>query len=367
MTRPNGTLASHRTFVFRPRRSERTSFALQRTAIVEDDVVCDRWHDDGEVDSTSSPKLLALSFKPRRAGGPVRGLNRKARKGSIGKVVVDHFDEVVGELLRREQDAREDERDGVHKMRVATRRLRSALSTYRPVLATNRTEPVRDELSWLGRELGSPRDAEVLCEQLEAAIQSLPRELRMGTVLQALEAELGARHQEAHARLLEVLDSPRYFELLDTLDAMVDDPPLNENASRPATAEADRLVRKTVQRVQKMAIRVEHSPEGVERERALHDVRKAAKRSRYAAESAAPALGRRSKKLARRMKRLQDLLGEVQDSVGSRRLLREIGAVAHLFHDDAFTFGLLYGREEERSRLALEGYEVALHRALRYG
>ena len=157
MTRSNGTVASHRTFVFRPRHSERTSFAFQRTAIVEDDLVLDRGHDDGEVDSTRNPRVLALSSKPRRARGTVRGLNRKARKGSIGKVVVDHFDELVRELLLRDGDAREDERDGVHKMRVATRRLRSALSTYRPVLSTNRTEPVRDELSWLGRELGAPR------------------------------------------------------------------------------------------------------------------------------------------------------------------------------------------------------------------
>jgi CHAD domain-containing protein len=43
-----------------------------------------------------------------------------------------------------------DEPDAVHQMRVATRRLRSALATYRPLLDRERTDPVRQELKWLG-------------------------------------------------------------------------------------------------------------------------------------------------------------------------------------------------------------------------
>ena len=252
-------------------------------------------------------------------------------------------------------------------MRVATRRLRSALATYRPILMSERTEPLRDELKWLGRELGSPRDAEVLRDQLGAAVESLPRELQQGPVVELLEAELSRRHEDAHARLLEALDSPRYFALLDALDALVDDPPFNHDANRPAETEVDRLVRRTVRRVRKMAIRAEATPEGADRERALHEVRKAAKRARYAAESAAPTLGKRFTKLGRRLKRLQNLLGEVQDSVGSRRLLREIGLVAYRAHEDGFTFGLLYGREEERARRAMQSYEPALRKALGAG
>jgi CHAD domain-containing protein len=286
-------------------------------------------------------------------------------KGSAGEVVAGHLGELVDDLLRRDHDVREDVRDGVHKMRVATRRLRSALATYRPMLVTERTEPLRDELRWLGRELGSPRDAEVLQAQLEAAVRPLSREVRTGAVIQLLEVELSSRRREAHTRLLGSLDGPRYSDLLDALDSMVDDLPFNEVACRPAVSEVDRLVRRTVRRVHTMAVRAEASAEGAERDRALHEVRKAVKRSRYAAESAAPALGKRAVKLARRMKRVQDLLGEVQDSVGSRRLLREIGAVAYAAHDDAFTFGLLYGREEERSRYALQGYHRALRKALR--
>ena len=173
------------------------------------------------------------------------------------------------------------------------------------------------------------------------------------------------RQETAHARLLVALDGPRYSDLLAALATLIDDPPLNDAAILPALSEVDRLVQHSVRRVQRMAARADASAEGADRERALHDVRNAAKRARYAAESAVPVLGKRSTKLARRMKRLQDLLGGLQDSVGSRRLLREVGAVACLSHDEAFTFGVLYGREEERSRLVQERYERVLRVALR--
>ena len=131
--------------------------------------------------------------------------------GSTGRLVVGYLDELVKDLVRREHDAREDQREGVRKMRIATRRLRSALATYRPVLRTEQTEPLRHELRWLGRELGLPRDADVLREQLDAAMQSLQGTVRMSAVIQLLEVELGMRHEAAHARLLEALDSPRYW------------------------------------------------------------------------------------------------------------------------------------------------------------
>ena len=284
------------------------------------------------------------------------------RDGSVGEVLARHLGEVVHDLRRRDHDAREDVHDGVHKMRVATRRLRSILATYRPILLSERTEPLRSELKWLGQELGSPRDIEVLQAQLDAAVDSLPVEVRMGAVIQLLQVELRSRRQAAHAHLLVAFDQPRYTVLVEALDAVVDDPPFDELARRPAVAEVDRLVGRTVRRVHKLAVQADALAEGADRDVALHEVRKAAKRSRYAAESAVPALGKRATKLARRMKRVQDLLGEVQDSIGSRRLLREIGMVAYLAHEDAFTFGLLYGREEERARNAMRDYPLALRK-----
>lgn len=49
------------------------------------------------------------------------------------------------------------------------------------------------------------------------------------------------------------------------------------------------------------------------------------------------------------MKSLQSMLGDHQDSVMARETLRELSAVAHAAGESAFTYGLLYGREERRA------------------
>ena len=68
--------------------------------------------------------------------------------------------------------------DAVHKMRVAVRRLRSALATYRRLLDRDETDALRDELKWLGGVLGPVRDAEVIRDHLDAAVQAEPASLR---------------------------------------------------------------------------------------------------------------------------------------------------------------------------------------------
>ena len=77
---------------------------------------------------------------------------------------------------------RQDLPGGVHKMRVATRRLRNALATHRPLLDRDVTEPVRDELKWLAGALGDARDAEVLQARLVGELDELARPAVRGPV-----------------------------------------------------------------------------------------------------------------------------------------------------------------------------------------
>jgi CHAD domain-containing protein len=90
-------------------------------------------------------------------------------------------------------------------------------------------------------------------------------------------------------------------------------------------------------------------PEGEERDRAMHDARKAAKRARYAAEVARPALGKAAKRFGKRMKAVQSVLGDHQDSVVAREALRELAVRAHAAGETTFVWGLLHGREEARA------------------
>jgi CHAD domain-containing protein len=238
----------------------------------------------------------------------------------------------------------------VHKMRVAMRRLRSALATYRPVLDREQTDPVRDELRWLAQQLGDARDTEVLREHLLERVADEPAELVMGRVKQAVDGRLRTRYRDAHARAVEALDDERYFRLLGTLDRLVAAPPLT-GADRAAAKVLPGLLRRDWKRLRNRA-RTALDAEPAERDPALHETRKAAKRVRYAAESAAGTLGGKADKLAKRAKHLQNVLGANQDAAVFRPELRQLAVQAQLDGGNAFSYGRLHALEQWRAEQA---------------
>jgi CHAD domain-containing protein len=296
-----------------------------------------------------------------RIPGPARP--RLTPKSVAGTVAVRHLQEQIDELILRDRGARIDAPDAVHKMRVATRRLRSALATYRPLFDSRRTEPTRQELAWLGTALGKPRDAEVLRDRLRAHVSELADELVLGPVTARIDNEMNERHRAAHAELVQALDSDRYLRLLDELDELVADPPFTDQARRPAVRELPRLVARACRRVDRAATAAEQSETPADRAVRLHDVRKAAKRARYAAESVVPVFGKAAVRLAARMEKLQEILGEHQDSVVSRRVILELAVAATGAGENGFTFGLLYAREANIAESAQRTYRRTLRAA----
>lgn len=278
---------------------------------------------------------------------------------SVGEFFLLRVRQQVVVLREQEPRVRRDEDDSVHKMRIAVRRLRSALSTYRPVLTPGATDALRGELRWLGVELSAARDAEVMRARLEDLVKEQPVELVMGPVAKRVDTEMSARYQAGRERALGSLDSPRYAELLSAVDALVAAPPFDERAAGTAHDELPRLLARELRRVERRADAAGRVTDPGLRGEALHETRKAAKRLRYAAESAVPAFGRRAQKLGKRAKRVQDVLGEHQDTVVARSTLRELGAMAYLEHENGFTFGRLHALEESRAgQLVVEYAEV---------
>ncbi|GGJ37546.1 CYTH and CHAD domain-containing protein [Streptomyces brasiliensis] len=244
---------------------------------------------------------------------------------------------------------RRDEYDSVHSMRVATRRMRSAFRSYGKILDRTVTDPVGEELKWLAAELGVDRDREVLTDHITSALGDLPRTLVSGPVRTRLRTWANARRGGSRRRLIGVLDSKRYLTLLDTLDALVADPPLRAAAAGKPEKVIAKVVRKDFARLSALVEQAIDLTPGQDRDLALHEARKKAKRARYAAEAATPALGDPAADLTKSMKSLQTLLGDHQDSVMVRLTLRELAAVAHAAGESSFTYGVLYGREEQRA------------------
>jgi CHAD domain-containing protein len=326
------------------------------------EAVSSRLEEAGLTPSQSSSKLarvLADIPDPRRASAP----DEMSRRATAGAVLLAHLREQVDQLIIRDRGARADEPDAVHEMRVATRRLRSALATYRPLLDRGRTDPVRAELKWLGQVLGGSRDAEVLLWRLQDLVSAQPAELVLGPVGCRVDQELRDRHRAAQADLVAVLDGARYIRLLDALDDLVANPALTARAGKRAHKQLPALVGRAARRVDQAAQAVADAPTPQARDQRLHKVAKSAKRARYAAESAAPVVGKPATRLGDRMTALQDVLGEHQDSVAVRALLLELATAAHLNGENGFTYGLMYEQERAIADEARRAYRPALRRA----
>ena len=212
-------------------------------------------------------------------------------------------------------------------MRVAIRRLRSALSTCRPFLDRSATDPLRDELAWLAEALGEVRDAEVrrvrLDESVDALVEDRPEvDWAAERVRTALWSPLVEEHDRARGVLHEVLTSERYARLVDRLRRLVADPPWTDKASKRVRGAYLRRTRRELDRVHlrmEAALDPVHTPD--ERAAALHEARKATKRARYAVEPLRPIYGNPAETLTKRLKKLQSALGQHQDTVVTRDYL----------------------------------------------
>ncbi|MGH3356826.1 MAG: CHAD domain-containing protein, partial [Nocardioidaceae bacterium] len=311
------------------------------------------------------PSKLSRVLGDRIPKTSSRTQGRLRRGGSAASVVHARLGEQVAELKVRDPQVRRDLPDAVHKMRVAMRRLRSALATFRPLLDTSVTEPLREELKWASGVLGEARDAEVMHERLRSMITAQPPELVLGAVNRRVDDELGRAYRDAHAASVDAMDSQRYLTLLGDLDALVAEPPWTARAEQPARDVLPARVQNDWKRLRRRVSMADNAPSQTERDQRLHDVRKAAKRVRYAAETLIPIYGDSAEQLANATKQVQSVLGEHQDSVVTVPVLRQLGVQAHLDGDNGFTYGLLLAHEQGRTAETETRYAVVRDKASR--
>lgn len=263
------------------------------------------------------------------APGKKRGAGSAKDPVTAGDHVLAYVRAQRDAIVELDPAVRQDVEDSVHSMRVATRRMRSTFKSYGKVLDRAVTDPIGEELKWLAGELGVDRDREVLTERLTSALDDVPGTLVSGPVAERVSIWAGDKPGGASGRLIGVLDSRRYLALLDTLDALISDPPLLKAAGKKPGKVIAKAVKKDFGKVSALVEEAVELEPGTDRDVAIHEARKKTKRTRYAAEAAGPALGKPAKSMVKSMKSLQNLLGEHQDSVMARQTLRELSAVAH--------------------------------------
>jgi CHAD domain-containing protein len=281
------------------------------------------------------PQATAAADPPPPAavspGDPVRLVVREALR------------RYVRDLLTQDVVVRRGGDDGVHQMRVAARRLRSAMKTFRPLLDRNWTDSLRAELKWLADSLGGARDSEVMLERLVADLDRLPADLVVGPVRARLDQVLGGDLVRHSSSVLKTLRSERYVALLERLVDAAWEPLTTPVAETPAGDAIRELLTRSWSRLSRDVDRLDR-PSATDEE--WHRARIDTKQMRYACDAVEPVAGSGAKRLSRRLAKLQDALGEHQDTVMARRVLRTI-ATGPRGGTVAFTIGLLYARQQE--------------------
>lgn len=301
-----------------------------------------RLQDAGAVPAEQTSKLarvLGPSVKGRRF--------EQASDDSLHRAVAEQVDA----LLVWDRAVRTDIEDSVHQMRVTIRTIRSLLQASASAWGLSDDAEILEELRELAAVLGTARDAEVLADRYQRALDELPSDVVRGPIRERLVDESHRRYRAGLQRSLRAMRSERYFRLLDALDALLARESANVAVDEERVAEA--TIADGYKRLRRR-VEAEVAADDAHHDAALHGIRKSAKRLRYTA-AAAGAQG-----VSDAAKVIQTLLGDHQDSVVSRGCLIERARIAHAGGEDTFTYGLLHQREADLARRCEEQLPAAL-------
>ncbi len=282
---------------------------------------------------------LARALASAQSDAPEPAQPRPEPTDALHRAIAEHVDE----LLVWDRAVRADAEDSVHQMRVTTRKIRSLLKESGDAFGD--VGPILDELRELGTVLGVARDAEVLAERYEHALDDLPDDLVRGPVAERLVGGARRRYETGLRRIHLAMRSQRYLRLLDALEGLA------ASSTDTDTGDPSATVAAAYKRVRKAVKKAEHTDYTTDpdvgtdavaaRNHALHRIRKRAKQLRYTASAAG------EDRIAERAKAVQSLLGDHQDAVVSMAHLLGQADAAHAAGEDTFTYGLLYQQEDE--------------------
>lgn len=237
--------------------------------------------------------------------------------------------------------------EGVHQVRVAVRRLRAALSTFKPATEDPAWRTVRGRLKWLAGELDQARNLDVFIADIwrpaARAQHDLPGMAAFGRALlsaqtRAYDRAVAAIGQADFRSLL--LETAAWLQLGDWSTDAVLAPERERPAEAFAAAALDRRRDKILRAGERLA--------DLDRE-TRHKLRIQAKILRYAAEDLGglfPRHPKRAERFVEALKAMQDSLGALNDLAFSEDLARDI-ALAAGDPEAAFAAGRLTG---ERGR-----------------
>lgn len=277
------------------------------------------------------PLRLSLISKAERGYGLAVGDARPAprrrpaaldRKATVGEALQSIGQANLAQLCAALEALRDrPDPEGVHRARVAARRLRAMLKTFEPLAQDDAARALDAELDWLGGELDAARDLDVFIDEVwEGRAKGAVFEGR-----DAFERGLNAARAGAYLRMEAALESPRARDVLLNAAAWLEtgawtrDPDLASRRDEPAKAFAAEALAHRSRRVRKAA-----KPFDELDAHGRHKLRLKGKVLRYALEDLAtlfPEHPHRAERLLDAAKAVQDTLGALNDRAVRRRLV----------------------------------------------
>lgn len=267
------------------------------------------------------------------------------------RLLFQYLGEQVKIILRQHPRALEGiDPEGVHQLRVASRRLRAVLKAFAGIIGSEFVSRFNEELRWLARNLGRARDADVTGQGISGSDGLTAEHYR-----QFVEEETIS----AYEHLVEILQSERCAALVNELTRFVTAGPGPELQDRIG----DLSIRDCAQQfihvalVKLLAHGDRIGPDSPAKH--LHKLRIESKRFRYLLDFFSTVQGDKWQHTTEAVKQLQDVLGEHQDAITAQAQLADYAESLRLdenARDKLLATGRLMQKEDERIAASRERF-----------
>jgi len=300
-------------------------------------------------------------------GKRIHGLDPSAPAGKMIQLALRTQLKAMCQLREKALDPKDP--DGIHDMRVLSRRLRSHVSDFNPYLRKPGLSVVK--LRSLAKSLGAVRDQDVALAALKASKSGATGDAFEG--IEMLESERRTLREEALATLEKAIKLSAVDEVRDEFLARLADVATVRPKKSTRQSESNSVLIFGTVASEVIAARLKEfrsaAAETIYRPAAtkdLHELRILSKRLRYAIELFAPCWGKELKEIAKEVSLMQTSLGELHDcdvwieDLGARlkRVLRKSKDNLDNVRERAAAVWLLRHFAKERT----EHYRAALAR-----
>lgn len=212
--------------------------------------------------------------------------------------------------------------DGVHQLRVALRRLRSALTAFRDVLPEDERKRMSEELRWIASACGQARDWDVFRSEL---LKPLTDHIADDPALAGVAAAAERMRKAAYREVTATLDSPRLTAALLDVEAWWEKGAWAQGMGAWANLPAGEFAAATLKKLHRKTASLGAQLAELE-EIELHELRIRCKKLRYAADFFRGLFARKAADAyLDALAEVQEHLGSLNDAVVAKALLAKLG------------------------------------------